>query len=266
MSLDIDMKNFAGVKDPDAEGQYASNSYMQEGEDFLVNKELLDNPEDAFVGHEETAQPPIEVKQQINEPSPQELNFKALREEVDRIKQEREYEKREHQLQLEMLRVNQTRQPPQEEHKMFKDLADDDIPNVRDLRQEWEQRENTYKSRLQELEFQSRNPDYAEVLNKYLTPLVKEKPFLAREIENSSNPSALAYEMAKLAQAREAREQIKPEPASPSNYAQKIVDNARKPGTLSQAGGQNTLSKADYFATMSDQEFYKLASKNLEGI
>jgi hypothetical protein len=48
--------------------------------------------------------------------------------------------------------------------------------------------------------------------------------------------------------------------------AQRIVDNSKKPGTLSQAGGQSTLSKADYFASMSDQEFMKMATRNLEGI
>jgi hypothetical protein len=51
-----------------------------------------------------------------------------------------------------------------------------------------------------------------------------------------------------------------------SENAQRIVENAKKPGTLSQAGGQGALSKADYYASMSDQEFMRMASRNLEGI
>ena len=51
-----------------------------------------------------------------------------------------------------------------------------------------------------------------------------------------------------------------------SENAQRIVENARKPGTLSQGGGQAALSKADYFASMSDAEFMKMATRNLEGI
>ena len=54
--------------------------------------------------------------------------------------------------------------------------------------------------------------------------------------------------------------------ATRNENAQRIVENAKKPGTLSQAGGQGALSKADYFASMSDQEFMRMASKNLEGI
>jgi hypothetical protein len=57
-----------------------------------------------------------------------------------------------------------------------------------------------------------------------------------------------------------------PTPQPKNENAQRMVDNARKPGTLSQAGGQSVLSKADYFATMSDAEFMRMASKNLESI
>jgi len=48
--------------------------------------------------------------------------------------------------------------------------------------------------------------------------------------------------------------------------AQRIVENARKPATLSQAGGQSVLSKADYYATMSDAEFMKMANQHLESV
>jgi len=51
-----------------------------------------------------------------------------------------------------------------------------------------------------------------------------------------------------------------------STIAEKIVENSRKPGTLSSAGGQSVLSKADYYASMSDKQFAEFASKNLEGI
>jgi hypothetical protein len=57
-----------------------------------------------------------------------------------------------------------------------------------------------------------------------------------------------------------------PQPSQQSMNAQRIVENARKPGTLAQAGGQSALSKADYFATMSDAEFMKMASKHLDTI
>ena len=46
---------------------------------------------------------------------------------------------------------------------MFDGMKDDDIPNVAELRKEWNQREAAYK-RLEELQVQQMYPDYAEVL------------------------------------------------------------------------------------------------------
>ena len=56
----------------------------------------------------------------------------------------------------------------------------------------------------------------------------------------------------------------KPRGTDPAVKAQRIVENANKPGTLSSArGGQPSLSKADYYASMSDAEFSKMVEKNL---
>lgn len=257
MSIDIDMKSYAGANDDSAaENQTVdTNSYSQGAEEYPVN--LESNEE------QQASQPPPE---QPNT-NPQSEHFRALREEVDRIKAEREAEKREHQLQLDLLRANMAPQPQQpapqsRERQFLHGMKEDDIPNVGELRREWDQKESMYQARLEELQFAQSHPDYAEVLDKYLAPLVKQKPHLARGIQASDHPSLMAYELGKMYQQTQERR----EATTVSENAQRIVDNAKKPGTLSQAGGQSALSQADYYASMSDREFMKFAGKNLEGI
>jgi hypothetical protein len=257
MSIDVDMKSYAGENhDSAAENQTVdTNSYSQGAEEYPVN--LEPNEE------QQASQPPPE---QPNT-NPQSEHFRALREEVDRIKAEREAEKREHQLQLDLLRANmvpqQQQQPRQPQERKFLDgMKEDDIPNVGELRREWDQKESMYQARLEELQFAQSHPDYAEVLDKYLAPLVKQKPHLARGIQQSDHPSLMAYELGKMYQQTQERQVA----TTVSENAQRIVENAKKPGTLSQAGGQSALSQADYYASMSDREFMKFAGKNLEGI
>jgi hypothetical protein len=256
MSIDIDMQSYAGASsDPAAGGQQVvdTNSYAQEAQDYPVYQEALDQSSKA----EETQDPSS---------NPQSEHFRALREEVDRIKAEREAEKREHQLQLDMLRANLDRAPqPQsqvQERKFLDGMQESDIPNVGELRREWAQKEAMYESKLEELTTASQHADYAEVLDKYLTPLVRQKPHLAEGIQGARNKSLFAYELGKMAQQMQERQAA----STTNENAQRIVENSKKPGTLSQAGGQGALSKADYFASMSDQEFMRFASKNLEGI
>jgi hypothetical protein len=258
MSFDVDMQSYGRSDAPAAGAQVVdTNSYGQE-EGVAVHQELLDQPEQKAA--DEVLEKPTD--------NPQAENFRALREEVDRIKAEREAEKQEYQLQLDMLRANVNSQPKQsppepQPKQMFDGMKDDDIPSVAEIRKEWMQREADYQSRLEELQVQQSHPDYAEVIEKFALPLVKQKPHLIQGIQNSSNKALFAYELGKMAQQIHSYQQPV---QTKSENAQKIVENSRKPGTLSQAGGQGALSKADYFASMSDAEFMKMASRNLEGI
>lgn len=274
MTIDIDMESYAGGKtsDPAAVGQQVvdTNSYHQGTEDYPVQADLLDKPP------AQVEAIPEPVKEVIN---PQSENFRALREEVDRIKVEKEAEKREYQVQLEMLRANLAQQQyqkqpePVQSKRMFDGMKEDDVPNVAEIRaemnREWAQKEQVYQAKLEELQVQQQHPDYAEVIEKYALPLVKQKPHLAEGLQGASNKALFAYELGKMAQQMQGQQVIQQKAAEVvqrSENAQRMVENSRKPGTLSQAGGQAALSKADYFASMSDQEFMKMATKNLEGI
>jgi hypothetical protein len=246
------METYAGasIEPAAAVQQTDTNSYQQEASEYPVDESLLDKPA------EQAAEP---------EPSKQELNFRALTQEVDRMKAEREAEKKEYQLQLDMLRANLEQQHApkvQQERKFLDGMKEEDIPNVGELRREWENKEAVYQARLEELQVAQQYPDYAEVMEKHLSPLVKQKPHLIEGIQGARNKALFAYELGKMAQQMQGQKVE----VTRSENAQRIVENAKKPGTLSQAGGQGALSKADYYASMSDQEFMRMASRNLEGI
>lgn len=269
MSDDFDMKDYSGEIDDSAAVSpqvVDTNSYQKE-----VNEEFS-APE---MPQASEPKPEVPVPNQVEEHlSKQDLNFKALREEVDRIKAERESERRDHQLQLDMLRANAQRQPESAPApKMFDGMEETDVPNVREIRRAWDQRETEYQSRIEELQVAQAHPDYAEVIEKFALPLVKQKPHLAEGIQGARNKALFAYELGKMAQQMQQVQQSvqqAPPPVAPppqkSADAQRMVDNARKPGTLSQAGGQGALSKADYYASMSDQEFLKMAGSYLDQI
>lgn len=285
MATDIDMQNYAGeMNGSAAEGQgNASNSYSREtaNEEYPVYKQFLEPSQDAqreSAAQEVIEEPRAEERQaQASEPqlSKQELNFKALREEVEqknaeieRIRSEKDTEKRVYEQNIELFRANIAHQAPREPQKnesMFGGMDKSEVPTVAEIEAAWSKRESGYRERLEELQVTQTHSDYAEVLEKHLTPLIKEKPHLASLIQRADNKALAAYELGKMYQQLNtpkpvsAPQQVTP----PAQAAQRMVENARKPGTLSSAGGQGALSKAEYFATMSDKEFMELAGKHV---
>lgn len=201
---------------------------------------------------------------------PQERNFRALQESIEQLKARQDAEKREYQLQLEMLRANSAPKESPKQKRMFDGMEDGDIPNVGELRRAWEDREAEYLNRIEELQVQGQHSDYAEVLQKYGTKLAQTDPLFVQGLRGAENKALFAYQYAKREQRfqeLEASSKQPSQPSQPSVIAQKIVENSRKPGTLAQAGGgHGALSKADYIASMSDAEFMKYASGHLEAI
>lgn len=265
--MSIDIKEFTGVyPDSAAESQpVVPNSYQNQlhNEEFPVYEEFLEAPEQP----QEAPMPevPAEAEAQL---SKQELNFRALREEVERIKTEREHERNDFKEQLELLKANQLQRLPEKEappRRMFEGLNEDDIPSVKEIESAWTRKEAEYQARIEEMQVAQQYPDYNEVLQKHLSPLLKQKPHLAEGIQGARNKALFAYELGKMAQmhSQAPLPVTSPEPPKPSPVAQRIVENARRPGTLSNAGGQGGLSKADYYASMSDNEFMTMASKYL---
>lgn len=261
--MTIDMKDFIpGDNAPAAVEQTVvdTNSYQQEVQEEFPMPEIPAEP---------VAQAPLE-QPPVKQEDPQEKNFRALAEKVDQLKAERESEKREYQLQLDMMRANMANKATESAPKakrMFENMQDNDVPNVSEIRSAWEERESQYQARIEELQVAQQFPDYAEVLEKYTAPLLKTDPSFAEGLYGAKNKALFAYKQGvREKMLQEAQAALKTQqPAAPqkSALAQKIVENSRKPTTLAQAGGQTVLGKADYYATMSDRDFMEFASKNL---
>lgn len=266
--MSIDMKSYAVETEPpaDVEQSVAQNSYQSNEHEYPMPLP----PEEKADEVPAIAEP---VASQLKEDK-QEYNFKALSESVERLKAEREAEKREYQLQLDMLRANlSSKQPPQESPKqrpMFDGMDENDIPNVGELRKAWSERESAYNERIEELQVQNQFPDYAEVITKHGKHLAETDPVFLQGLRGAENKAMFAYKYAKREQEfQEMKGKLNNQSVQApqkSMDAQRIVENARKPGTLAQAGGQSVLGKADYYETMSDQDFMKFASKHLESI
>lgn len=243
--LSAQQQSLQGVTDPVAGGQEPSDQVAE-------------------VPKEETVEQAVEPVQQVE--SDKEYNFRALREELAQIKEDRDRLRDE----FEGLRRNHVqRQPEPPRKRAIDDLNPDDLITGAQFKQIMAEREAEYQLMMGELQVKSQNPDYDEVTAKYGVPLIEKEPDLAQGFLASNNKAAYLYKLGKMAMLAEQRQVPEPvmQAPEPSKTAQRIVENASKPGTLSNAvGGSGNLSKVDYIASMSDAEFAAFMKKNLEQI
>jgi len=239
-----------GVTDSVAENQETAVSQVEPAESTPQAEQFL-----------EEAKPAVEAG------NDKEYNFRALREELAQIKEDRDRLRGD----FEDLRRQQVqRQPEPSRKRAIDEINSDDLVTGAQFKQAMAEREAEYQLMLGELQVKSQNPDYDEVTSKYGVPLIEKEPDLAQGFLASQNKAAYLYKLGKMAMLAEQRQQV-PEPVmpspQPSKVAERIVENSRKPGTLSNAvGGAGNLSKADYYATMSDAEFTAMVQKNLDSI
>lgn len=245
--LDAQNQAYAGVTVPVAADQEASAKEAQP----------LEQPVD------QSAQ----VRTKVDEPtvSDKEYNFKALREELAQFKQQSEYDRRELEEIRHAQRVQRQPEPPRE--RAIDKINSDDLVTGAQFKQAMAEREAEYQLMLGELQVKAQHSDYDEVTSKYGVPLIEKEPDLAQGFLASNNKASYLYKLGKMAmlaeQRPEAHEPVIVAPQASQN-AQRIVENAKKPGTLSNpTGGAGNLSKADYYASMSDQDFHKFVSQNL---
>ena len=241
--LSMQQQAMQGVTDPAAGGQVAT-------------------PQEAKVPKEEV----VQAVEPVQADSDKDYNFRALREELAQIKEDRDRLRGD----FEDLRRNQVqRQPEPPRKRAIDEINSDDLITGAQLKQAMAEREAEYQLQLGELQVKAQYSDYDEVTAKYGVPLIEKEPDLAQGFLASNNKAAYLYKIGKLAMSadRPAPEPVMQPPPQPSQAAQRIVENSRKPGTLSNAvGGAGNLSKADYYATMSDSEFHAMVQRNLDSI
>jgi hypothetical protein len=207
-----------------------------------------------------------DVADQGSQVSDKEFNFRALREETAKLKEEREYWKGQAEA--------YSRQPVRDVYKPEATQQDamtaidwEDTTAVKtaweQLRQENQQFRSEMKDYLAAVETKTQHNDWNNMVTQHVPQLTNKNPIFAEMIKNSSNPYEAAYLLAELnAKASQ------PQAAAPqsTNYGQRAMANAQKPQTLASVGGHGQLSAADYYANMSDDDFMKIASRNLANI
>jgi hypothetical protein len=245
---DLDMSRPGGELFPDtAPVQY--NSYMDQS---------VGDPLDTGANQADVA-----GSVQLSE---QQQNFRALREEVSKAQSEREYWKG----QAEAYSRIPARQPESAQATQSDALAALDWDDSRDvqkafnaIRHENVQLREEIKDALTAIETKSHRQDWNAMVTQHVPQLTNSNPIFAEMIQKTSNPYEAAYLLAEL----NARANQQPTPQQ-QNYSNgnRAMTNAQKPQTLASVGGQGQLSAADYYASMSDDDFMKIAGKNLANI
>lgn len=138
-------------------------------------------------------------------------------------------------------------------------LSDNDVLTVGEFKKIAGQFERQSKMELAELKMSQQNPDYNDVVRKYLPEVLKSDPELKDFIMNAPNPYKAAYHLAKRSDSylQDQRQ------AQRSPETQKALSNLQKPGNLSSIGGSSTGVVGGGYKQMSDGDFMKLANKNL---
>ncbi len=207
----------------------------------------------------------------IEDATGKEYNFKALRDSIAQEKAERESERQRYQQELENVRyqMQQMQAQPEAESDPLDGLDSDDLLTVDKFRQAQHQQQQRYEQEISNLRYENlenrarlRHSDYNDVMEKYSIPLLRNDPDFATGFRNASDPAEYAYKIGRMMMGSEQERQ--PEPQI-SRDAQKIVENSRKPSTLSNVrGGQAAISTAELYETMSDKDFAALVQRNLE--
>ncbi len=195
--------------------------------------------------------------------SQKEMNFEALRGEVSKMKEEREYWKGQAEA------FSKLPQPVLQQKDDFTSKWDEsdwsESGNVRKafelVREENNKLRNEFRDQLAAVNAKSQYSDWNNMVTQHVPQLTSKNPIFAEMIQNASNPYEAAYLLAEL----NAKTQQQPQFKS-NGDAQRAIANAQKPQSINSIGGNGTLSSADYYATMSDDDFMKIAGRNMANI
>ena len=241
---------YTGVNDPVAEVQQEVTEEHPESND----------DQDAGAGN------------MVDNVSDKELNFRALREAVAQEKAEREEERRRYEQELSRMQyqLEQVSKPTENRKGALDDLENSDLMTVEAYKKAQQEQNQRYQEEITALRYENlenrarlQHSDYNEVMEKYSIPLLRNNRDFARAFQASENPAEFAYQLGRMQMGSQQPQQVEPDRGA--ERAERILSNAKKPGTLSSArGGQPTLSKADYYAGLSDADFASLVQKNLE--
>ena len=224
---------------------------------------------DQFVGdplNTGVTQPDVAGQVQLSD---KEMNFRALRDEAAKLKEEASYWKG----QAEAYSKIPTRQPESPQPSREDALNALDWDDSRDVKKAFDaiRQENVHlreeiKDALTALETKTQRQDWNNMVTQHVPQLTSKNPIFAEMIQKASNPYEAAYLLAELNARASQPGQVQQNTVAQNSNGQRALTNASKPQTLATVGGQGQLSAADYYASMSDEDFNKIAARNLANI
>ena len=172
--------------------------------------------------------------------SDKEMNFRALREETAKLKQESEYWRG----QAEAYSKAPLRQP-EPETTQEDALSALDWDSGRDvqkafeaIRQENQLLRQEMKDSMAAIATKSQHQDWNNMVTQHVPQLTSKNPIFAEMIQKASNPYEAAYLLAELnARASQTGAQQPPPSQQMNGNAQRAIANAQKPQTLASVGG-----------------------------
>ena len=252
---DIDMSRpgselFSESQAPQVAQPY--NSYLDVPSDHIVDDPLNTGVKSTF--HDADGEGQLSDK---------ELNFRALREETAKLKEQSEYWRG----QAEALSKSSRSPEPEVRKDPYESLDFENTSDVKrafdSMREQNEALRNEFRDTLASVQTKTQHTDWNNMVTQHVPQLTSKNPIFAEMIQKASNPYEAAYLLAEL----NAKANAQPTPPPQMNgNAMRAIANSQKPQTLASVGGNGTLSQADYYASMSDQDFYKIAARNLENI
>lgn len=158
---------------------------------------------------------------------------------------------------LDLLKASQERHAPKEKEQELDGLEDDDILTVKEFKKLSSKMTNQFKTTLNELQMAQKNPDYQEVITKYLPEVIKSNPSLRDTLQRTQDYE-LAYYLAKNSDGyRNAQMTTKM-----NADAERILKNTQSSGGISSVGASTPVSQAKRYKDMSDAEFRMLMERN----
>lgn len=140
----------------------------------------------------------------------------------------------------------------------FDGMDDGDVMTVGEFKKLSSGMASQFKTSIEELKMAQKNPDYQDVITRYLPDVLKNNPSLKTTLQKSQDYE-LAYFLAKNSD--NYRKENKR--SKKSADAQRIVENSQRAGTLSSMGATSPISQAKRYKDMSDAEFKQEVNKNL---
>lgn len=158
---------------------------------------------------------------------------------------------------LELMKANQKSTPKAHTENELEGLEDDDILTVKEFKKLSAKMSGQFKTTLDELQMAQKNPDYQEVITKYLPEVIKNNPSLRNTLQTTQDYE-LAYYLAKNSEAyRNANATMKKH-----EDAERIIKNSQSSSGLSGIGASTPVSQAKRYKDMGDDEFMRLMQRN----